>query len=173
MAARGAENLGLLAAGQPTVKGRAVADTLVALGFRLSDARRLTRSRLVDHAPGFAALLRTVLLDHPPIDLIVRALAARPDQPIAADQLAARALAMDEGMARAVFGPPPPPGELWTIRATTRFQLKAGLYDVGILDSPLARNSSSSQGPGGYEPSQDLWLLGAACRSERAGLVSE
>lgn len=60
MAARGAENLGLLTAGQPTVKGRAVADTLAALGFRLSDARRLTRSRLANHAPGFAALLRAV-----------------------------------------------------------------------------------------------------------------
>jgi hypothetical protein len=164
MATRGAETLGLLAAGQPTVKGRAVADTLAALGFRLSDARHLTRSRLADHAPGLAALLRTVLLDHPPVDLIVRALATRPDQPIAADQLAARALAVDEGMARAVFGPPPAPGEMWSIRATTRFQLKAGLYDVGILDSPLGKNASGAQGAGGYDPGQDVWLLGAACR---------
>jgi hypothetical protein len=165
MAARGAETLGLLAAGRPTAKGRAVADTLAALGFRLSDARHLTRSRLVDRAPGFAALLRAVLLDLAPVELIVRALAASPEQPIAADALAVHALAMDEGMARAVFGAPPAQGEAWVIRASTRFSLKAALYDVGILDSPLAKNSSRPQGTGGYEPAQDLWLLGAACRS--------
>src|SRR5262245_21618185 len=76
LAARGAATLGLIREGRATLKGKAYADTLLALGFDLRSARPLTRKRLVEHTPGFAALLRAVLLDHPPVQLILRALRA-------------------------------------------------------------------------------------------------
>jgi hypothetical protein len=157
-AMRGAETLGLLDGGVPTIRGRAYADILRALGFDLRGSRALTRVRLVNHAPGLAAALRSILLTHPAVDLIARALAlSMGSLPIT--QLATRAHALDEGTARALFGPPPEPGQPWPIRPSTRFQLKAALYDVGLLDSPLAPGASRIQAPGGYDPSTDFWHL--------------
>ena len=62
-------------------------------------------------------------------------------------------------MALAVFGPAPLGSEAWQIRSATRFQLKAALYDVGLIDTPLARGASGSRGSGGYEPKADIWRL--------------
>jgi hypothetical protein len=161
LAARGAETLGLIRDERATLKGKAYADTLLALGFELRSVRPLTRKRLVEQAPGFAALLRAVLLDHPPVQLIMRALRAAGSE-VTADRLAGGAHALDHGMAQAVFGPRPAPGEAWVLRPTTRFQLKAALYDTGLLDSPLGKGASGPQAPGGYNPRQDVWRLGAA-----------
>jgi hypothetical protein len=80
-------------------------------------------------------------------------------RPARIDELARRAHLVDEGVALALFGPPPDPGQPWQIRPSTRFQLKAALYDVGLLDSPLARGASGPQGPGGYDPAADIWNL--------------
>jgi hypothetical protein len=163
-AIRGAETLGLVDSGIPTIRGRAHASILRALGFDLRTSRSLTRVRLVDHAPGLAAALRSILLAHPTVDLIARALALS-SGPLPVTQLASRAHALDEGTARALFGPLPAAGEAWQIRPSTRFQLKAALYDVGLLDSPLARGASSVQMLGGYDPSGDFWQLAPASRT--------
>ena len=78
-------------------------------------------------------------------------------------RLAELAFIEDEGMARAVFGIPPVGHEGWHIRPSTRFNLKAALYDTGIIDSPLARGASSPPRLGGYDPMSDIWQLGSTC----------
>jgi hypothetical protein len=125
----------------------------------------LTKTRLVASTPSLAAELRTILLQHPAVDLIVQALLRHSGERLDMCALATQALAIDEGLATAVFGPPPRAAEGWVIRATTRFQLKAALYDVGLIDTPLSRGASGPQGPDGYSPSTDFWQLGSTCRS--------
>lgn len=78
------------------------------------------------------------------------------------EELAARASRIDEGLARAIFGPPPNIGQAWQIRSTTSFQLKAALYDVGLNDTPLARGAVRARAESQYDPKTDLWQLGAA-----------
>jgi hypothetical protein len=165
LAIRGAENLGLITGGAVTLRGKAYADVLRLMGFTLSGCRRLTRTRLASSAPHFAAALRTILLQHPAVDLIIQALLRFGTETPNICALAQRALAIDEPLASAVFGAPPRPGDVWTIRPTTRFQLKAALYDVGLVNTPLARGASGPQLPGGYDPTVDQWGLGGACRS--------
>ena len=160
----GAETLGLLHDGEPTPRGRAYADLLRVVGFELEATRALTRVRLADHAPGIAAVARAVLLAHEPIGLIVQALLTSPGTQLDADALARRAHALDEGTARALFGPPPDATDVWNIRPWARFQLKAALYDAGVLDSRLGRGAGAGQ-LGGYEPRSDLWVLGRALTS--------
>jgi hypothetical protein len=169
LAVRGAESLGLIAGGAVTVKGKAYADVLRLMGFTLGGCRHLTRSRLVRTAPNLAAALRSLLLQHPAVDLIVQTLLKWQGKPVAVQELAQRALALDEGLARAVLGAPPADGMPWSIRPATRFQLKAALYDVGLLDSPLARGASSRQRPGGYDPAEDIWELGMVAQGHRIG----
>ncbi|MBF2075693.1 MAG: hypothetical protein IGS50_18295 [Synechococcales cyanobacterium C42_A2020_086] len=155
----GAETLGLLMAdGQATIKGRAYAEILKLLGFDFSHSRYLTKSRrrLAKDAPGFAAVLRSILLDHPVVDLIIHVLADAGGTPISADKLAEKASLIDEGMARAAFGMPPILGETWQIKSFTRFNLKAAMYDVGLLDSPLSEQTN-------YDPKNDLWQLRTIC----------
>jgi hypothetical protein len=156
---RGAETLGLIRGSQVTPKGEAYADTLSALDFDLKRDRYLTARRLVDQVPGYAALLRAVLLDNPAVQFIVQVLDACGTGPVTADKLAARAHVMEGGMARAVFGGSPGPGESWRIRPSTRFNLKAALYDVGLLSSPLAHGAGSSDEHGGYSASADIWCM--------------
>ena len=163
LAIRGAQTLGLLAGHEVTVKGWAYATAFQTLGFRLAECRLLTSNRLVAHAPGFAALLRSILLDHSAIDLVIDALATAGGGPMSIGELAIEAHRADEGMARALFGSPPISDEAWEIRPWVRFNLKAALYDVGLLDSPLAPGASGTQRPGGYDPRADLWCLGVAC----------
>lgn len=160
LAYRGAATLGLIADGQPTLKGGAYADAFTALGFSLSRDRHLTGARLVEHSPPYAAVLRTIMLDSAPVMLIMRTLDLPGGGPVSADRLAARAGAMDEGLARAVFGEPPLSGERWQIRPSTRFNVKAAMYDVGLLSSPLAKGASGRSG-GVYEATRDLWQLEA------------
>src|SRR5262249_4414382 len=125
----------------------------------LGSSRALTRSRLADTNPAFAAVLRVILLEHPAVDLIVQALTVLAGGAASIEKVAQRAHLLDEGMALAVFGPPPLGNESWQIRPATRFQLKAALYDVGLIDTPLARGASGSQGFGGYDPKTDIWRL--------------
>jgi hypothetical protein len=164
LAARGAENLGLIAGGAVTVKGKAYADVLRLMGFTLGECRRLTKTRLLHSASNLAATLRAILLQHPAVEFIVQVLLRDPAESVDALRLASRALAADEDLARAIFGEPPSSGEVWRIRPTTRFQLKAALYDTGILDTPLARGASGPQQAGGYDPRADRWQLGAVCQ---------
>lgn len=161
-AVRGAETLGLVVGGQVTIKGHAYAEIFRALGFDLTRTRALTRKRLVEHEPALAAVIRSILLDQPPVELIIRILATT-DGPTTIEQLATRAHAIDEGMASALFAARPEPGEPRLIRPSTRFNLKAALYDVGLIDSPLARSASGPQRPGGCDPAADVWQIGAAC----------
>jgi hypothetical protein len=158
---RGAEVLGLLSGGTVTAKGKALTDSLQYAGFSLRESRKLTsaRARSVVDAPPLAALLRSVLLQHPAVDLIVHTLAREPHRPISAHELAVRAMRIDEGLARGVFGPPPENGQAWQIRPTTRFQLKAGLYDVGLIDTRPARGAGD--GSGTYDAHVDLWKIGS------------
>jgi hypothetical protein len=162
---RGAETLGLLAGGSVTTKGVAFVEVLRALGFCLETMRYLTRKRLLEHEPGIAALLRSVMLDYPPIDLIMRVLLLDREAPLTVIQLAQRAEIIDDGMASAVFGSPPAPGEPWRIRPSTRFKLKAAMYDVGLLDSGLARGSGGGWEDRTYVAETDLWILGQASLS--------
>jgi hypothetical protein len=37
--------------------------------------------------------------------------------------------------------------------------LKAALYDVGLIVTPLARGASGSREPSGYDPKTDIWQL--------------
>jgi hypothetical protein len=158
-AVKGAQILGLIAADRVTPKGRAYADAFRALGFNLERDRYLTARRLADHNPGYAAIVRAILLDNPAVSLIVRVLAACGGGPITADVLGERAHAIDEGMAQAVFGPRPEPGGSWHIRPSTRFQLKAGLYDCGLLSTKLSRGAGSLRGLDLYDPTRDEWAL--------------
>jgi hypothetical protein len=158
---RGAETLGLISDGYATPKGRAYADIFRTLGFSLSQDRHLTRQRLANSNPGYAAVLRAILLDNATVIFIIRALAACGGGPVPADRLAARATIIEEGMARAVFGPRPEHNDIWHIRPTTRFNLKAALYDVGLLASPLGRGAGAVDKPGGYHPSADIWQISA------------
>jgi hypothetical protein len=162
-AVRGAETLSLLAAGSVTPKGRAFVEVLRALGFRLETMRYLTRRRLVDAQPGLAALLRSVLLEFPPIDLIIRVLISDPGETMTVAELARRTQMIDDGMGSAVFGTPPSPGERWRIRPSTRFKLKAAMYDVGLLDSPLARGAGGGWDEPTYDPNADVWSVRRAC----------
>lgn len=163
-AVSGAETLGLVHDSMPTPRGRAYADLLRVLGFDFETARPLTRVRLADHAPGFAAVARAVLLAHEPIGLVVQALLLAPGTPLDADALARRAHALDEATARALFGPPPEAPGTWTIRPWARFQLKAALYDAGVLDSRLAPGAGAGQ-RGAYDPRADFWRLSGALMS--------
>jgi hypothetical protein len=162
LAARGAQALGLVSGDQVTVKGKAYADALRLMGFTLAGHRHLTKTRLAESAPNVAALLRTLLLQHPAVELIVEVL-TREDRTLTAAELASRAMAVDEGLGRAVFGSPSAAGEAWEIKPTTRFQLKAALYDVGLIDTRLASGASRPQAPGGYDPAADEWRAGVGC----------
>jgi hypothetical protein len=134
------------------------------MGFALSECRHLTKTRLVTSAPSLAAVLRAVLLQHPAVELIVRVLLRDPGRPVTLEALAARAATMDEALSRAVFGEAPVEGQPRQIRSTPRFQLKAVLYDIGLIDCLLARGASGPQRPGGYDPRADVWEIGNACR---------
>lgn len=155
---RGAETLGLVSNGHATPKGKAYAGAFRAMGFSLRHDRALTKVRLADHNPGYAALLRAILLDNPAVQLIVRTLDAVGGGPISADRLAGRAYPLDEGMARAVFGDRPSPDMSWEIRPSTRFNLKAALYDTGILSTPLSAGAASGV-RGRYAAARDMWGL--------------
>src|SRR5262249_38383739 len=88
-AIRGAKTLGLLSADeQVTMKGNAYAKIFKALLFDLAKARGLTKRRLVDCEPGFAAVLQSILLDHPAVDMIIRVLVRHGGGPMTVIQLA-------------------------------------------------------------------------------------
>lgn len=162
MALRGAETLGLLHDGLPTARGLAWADLLRVVGFDVRETRILTgaRYRLVRDAPGLAAVLRTILLAQDVVRLVVEALQVAPAG-LTANDLAWSAHRADEALARALFGSPPePPSEPWDLKPWSRFQLKAALYDVGALDSPLGPGASGGR-HASYDPRTDRWRLGA------------
>jgi hypothetical protein len=163
-AVRGARALGLVQGETPTLRGRTYADILCAVGFDLRTDRRLTgqHRRMAREEPNLAAVVRRILLDHPAVDLIVQSL-LRLDGPVTVEQLAMQAHMIDAGMARAVFGPlPAAPIGLWDIPAHTPFQLKAMMYDAGLIDSRLATGAGRGRKDGGYNPGNDLWQLGQA-----------
>lgn len=164
-AIRGAKTLGLMSDDEKvTLKGHAYSEILKTLGFDLANDRVLTsKRRLIDFNPGYGAVLRSVLLDHPAVQMIARVLIKHGGGPLTIIQLVELALIEDEGMARAVFGIPPEDPDVWQIRPSTRFNLKAALYDIGIIDSPLARGASSPPGTGGYDPMSDIWQVGSMC----------
>jgi hypothetical protein len=111
-----------------------------------------------------AAVLRAILLSQDAVQLVVEAL-HRSASGLNADDLAWSAHRIDEPLARALFGTPPDQEtEPWALKPWTRYQLKAGLYDVGILDSPLGRGASGSR-HGGYDSRSDWWRLGSAMTS--------
>jgi hypothetical protein len=162
MALRGAQTLSLLHEGEPTARGLAWADVLRVVGFNL-DKRFLTgvQHRLVRDDPGLAAVLRAILLAQDIVQLVVETLQGSPAG-MNANDLAWAAHRLDESMARALFGPPPEPAsEPWNLKPWSRFKLKANLYDVGILDSPLGPGASGSRS-GRYDPRADWWRLGSS-----------
>jgi hypothetical protein len=157
MAVRGAEAMGLLDRGTPTARGRAFAEILQHLGFRMDRDRALTQRRLIEVAPPYASVLRMAQLELPAVQLVVRALELNGGEALVSE-LAARAYVLDPGLAGALFGDPPDaPG--WLPRPTTIFQLKAQLYDTGLLSSGLAPGAGNVN-RGSYDPAEDLW----ACR---------
>jgi hypothetical protein len=163
MALRGAETLGLLHDGLPTARGLAWADVLRVVGFDVSETRFLTgaRYRLVRDAPGLAAVLRAILLAQDTARLVVDALQGA-SAGLSANDLAWSAHRADEALARALFGPPPEPtSEPWEVKPWSRFQFKATLYDVGVLDSPLGPGAGGGR-QAGYDSRIDRWHLGAA-----------
>jgi len=163
-AVRGARALGLVQGETPTLRARTYADILCAVGFDLGTDRRLTghHRRTSRDAPHLAAVLRRILLDNPAVDLIVQLL-LRLAGHVTVEQLAVQAHMIDAGMARAVFGPPPAaPAGRWDIPTHTLFQLKAMMYDAGLVDSPLATGAGRGRQGGGYNPGNDLWQLGQA-----------
>mgnify|MGYP000893572452 CR=1 FL=1 len=163
MALHGAETLGLLHDGLPTARGLAWADLLRVVGFDVRRTRFLTgpRYRLVRDAPGLAAVLRAILLAQDTVRLVVDALQASPAG-LAANDLAWSAHRADEALTRALFGPPPEPSSAsWDLKPWSRFQLKAMLYDIGILDSPLGPGASGGR-HAGYDSHIDHWQLGSA-----------
>jgi hypothetical protein len=163
-ALKGAETLGLLTTTSPTARGRAYADLARIAGFDFQHSRPLTahRHRLVRDAPALAALLRLILLDFPPADLVVSTLALSA-RSLSGDQLAHLAVRQDDGLARALFGDPPGPGQPWAIPPWTGYQLKAMLYDVGLIDTPLGKGAG--RGGGVYDPRLDEWSIGSAVGS--------
>ena len=132
-AIRGAENLGLVQGGEATLEGEAYDAILTSLGFDLARDRDLTKHRLVDWAPPYAAVLKAVLLRNPAISFIADVLRGSGGGPLTAVELAERGHVVDAGMAAGVFGAPSDTLQAAEIRPSTRFNLKAGLYDVGIL----------------------------------------
>ena len=163
-AVRGARALGLVQGETPTLRGRTYADILRTVGFDLRADRRLTghHRRTARDAPHLAAVLRRVLLDYPAVDLIVQSL-LHLDGPVTVEQLAKQAHMIDAGMARAVFRPlPAVPDRRWDIPTHTTFQLKAMMYDAGLIDSRLATGAGRSRQGGGYNSGNDLWQLGQA-----------
>lgn len=161
---RGATTLGLLSTqGALTSRGVAVAQMLITSGFELDAACRHTQRgvRLVDVRPDWAAALRLVLLEQPIVVLVVRALSELAAAPIAALELMQTTQRLDMGLSLAAIGAPTPAGDAWEMRPSTRFQLKAALLDVGILDGRLGRGASDGRG---YDPSADIWQLGLAMR---------
>jgi hypothetical protein len=163
-AVRGARALGLVHGERPTLRGCAYADILCAVGFDLHTDRQLTgrHRRTVRDAPHLAAVLRRILLDHPAVDLIVQSL-LRLGGPVTVEKLAVQAHMIDTGMARALFGPlPAVPASRWDIPTHTPFQLKAMMYDTGLIDSPLAPGAGQGRKGGAYNPGNDLWQLGRA-----------
>jgi hypothetical protein len=163
MALRGAETLGLLHDGIPTARGLAWADVLQVVGFDMRETRFLTgaRYRLVRDAPGLAAVLRAILLTQDMVRLVIEALQGSPTG-LSADDLAWSAHRADEALARALFGPPPERAlEAWDLKPWSRFQLKAALYDIGALDSPLGPGASGGR-QAGYDARLDRWQLGTA-----------
>lgn len=162
LAVRGAETLGLLDRHVPTARGQAIAEVYLHLGFDLDRDRVLTRRRLAEAAPAYAAVLRMIQLQLPGVHLIIRALEASGGSATVAG-LAARAHAADPGLAGAMFGEPPDQRG-WLPRPTTVFQLKAQLYDTGLLASSLARGADSIT-RGEYSPMEDVWELGQIMRS--------
>ncbi|HXI19128.1 MAG TPA: hypothetical protein VNM48_22410 [Chloroflexota bacterium] len=105
-------------------------------------------------------MLRTVLLQHPAVALIVQVLSRDPNRVLRIEELAQKALGADEGLARAIFDAPPQDGGAWHVKPTTRFQLKAALYDVGLIDTRLASGAGGGTNAPTYDASQDLWQLG-------------
>ena len=164
--------LGLVSAGTTTQRGKAYADLLHLMGFTLAGSRSLTRSRLVTSAPHFAAVLRTVLLQHPAVALIVQVLSRDPNMVLRIEELAQRALGADEGLARAIFGAPPQDGGAWHVKPTTRFQLKAALYDAGLIDTRLASGAGGGTNAPTYDASQDLWQLNQSQGDTRSRRVA-
>jgi hypothetical protein len=163
MALRGAETLGLLHDGLPTARGLAWADVLRVVGFDLRETRVLTgaRYRLVRDAPGLSAVLRTILLAQDMVRLVVEVLQGSPVG-LTANDLAWSAHRADEALGRALFGPPPEPSsEPWDLKPWSRFQLKAALYDVGVLDSSLVPGASGGR-HAGYDSRLDRWRLGSS-----------
>jgi hypothetical protein len=163
-AVRGARALGLVQGETPTLRGRTYADILRTVGFDLRTDRRLTghHRRTTRDAPNLAAVLRRILLDHPAVDLIFQSL-RRVGGPVTIEQLAKQAHMIDAGMARAVFRPlPVVPEGGWDIPTHTTFQLKAMMYDTGLIDSPLASGAGRGRKGGRYNPGNDLWQLGQA-----------
>jgi hypothetical protein len=163
-AMHGARALGLVQGETPTLRGLSYADILCAVGFDLRTDRRLTRHhrRTARDAPNLAAVLRRILLDHPAVDLIVQSL-RRVGGPVTIEQLANQAHMIDAGMARAVFRPlPAVPEGGWDIPTHTTFQLKAMMYDTGLIDSRLALGAGQGRKGDVYNPGNDLWQLGQA-----------
>src|SRR5262249_29636997 len=102
---------------------------------------------------------RTILLAQDVVQLVVQALQIAPAG-LTADELAWSTHRADEALSRALFGPPPEPAsEPWDLKPWSRFQLKAALYDVGVLDSPLGPGASGGR-HGKYDPRTDWWRLG-------------
>ena len=174
MALRGAQTLGLLHDGLPTPRGLAWADGLRVVGFSLEGSRFLTaaRHRLVRDAAGLAAVLRAILLAQDTVQLVVDASHGSAAE-LSADDLAWAAHRLDESLTRALFGPPPEPAsEPWEIKAWSRFQFKAALYDVGILDSPLGPGAGRGA-HAGYDLRTDRWRLGSSMVPTPSGVSAD
>ncbi|MFL5343358.1 MAG: hypothetical protein ACJ8AT_01100 [Hyalangium sp.] len=159
----GASTLGLLDHdGRLTLEGRNVADLLRAVGFDPRSSRLNKRARLLDVAPGCAAVARTVFLRQPAVRLVLDVLQSV-QRPLTVVELARAALEQAPVLAASVFLADPastlaasPGGDAFNPSAV--FKLKQNLWHAGLLAT--GAHESSGKRAIDYRPDEDCWVLG-------------
>ena len=159
-AIEGARVLGLVDEDEGlTLEGEATAELLAMLGFDL-DRPVNKRARLVDEAPGAAAVGRLVLGGLPETRLVVEVLWKAASGPLTVVEVYRAAERRQPGMARALFladRADPARLEPASFRSSTVYQFKQILWHTGILETRTM--AGAGQGAAGYRPVDDRWGL--------------
>jgi hypothetical protein len=145
---------------EPTAEGLAVADLMLALGFR-PETRPLKRARLVDASPALAAVARFVLLQQPAVQLVLRVL-GEAGRKLDLPRLAHAAILRDPPLGTALFLSDPSievrpvlPGTAYN--PTTVFKLKQNLWHAGLLATKCHVSAGGKATT--YKPAEDAWEL--------------